>query len=189
MNGTYRTWVLGGLVSTALVLSALPAPASNLDTLRAKKSFRAVTKGSPEPTIRGSWNDEMGSPPSQAHLTFSGGHSAGQFTSFEASWISPPTTSNENPEMSVDYKVAFANSAPKDVHLNQAFRARFVGGKWGKWVKQAIVLPASKASSAMDGYRIIVPLDKPKRLIFQWKVSGRFLLPAGVTGDFNLGVS
>jgi hypothetical protein len=172
----------------AICLIAVLVPVNAGAAAPPKKTFKAETEGSPQPTIRGSWNEEMSSP-EQARLTFEGGHAAGEYTTFEATWISPPSTSSKKPLLSVDYELTYSNAAGDDISLVQYVRARFRRGKWGRWVPARMKIPAGESDTVRGPLQMVVPVAAPDRVIFQWKIVGKIVAPAAIKGDFRPRVS
>lgn len=167
----------------------LDVPSGRSDAPKPKSTFTSETEGSPQPTIVGSWG-EGADTSNKATLTFDGGHVAGGYTRFAGTWISPPATASKVPEMDVDYDFAYSNALGEEVSIIQSARARYPGGKWGKWVKVPITLKAAESNVIQDAnLSIVTPLSKPGRVEFQWKITGKFVGPATLHGEFSLSVS
>lgn len=154
-----------------------------------RKTFRAETEGSPQATVRGSWNEEVPGRSNSARLSIDGGHVTGRFTRFEATWTTPPSTSSRQPVLTMSHEIAYSSAMGSATRLIQSVRARFPRGDWGRWVRQALVLSPSGVDDESSASQVVVPLSESDRVIFQWKVTGRLSSPAAISGDFELSVS
>jgi hypothetical protein len=165
---------------------AIP-PDAPVGEARPRSEFRAKTEGSPQPTIVGGWRTDA-SASNESHLTFAGGHAIGGSTTFFGTWISPASTSSKAPSMTIEYDLNYANTLGTEIPIVQAVRARFAGGKWGRWAKANSTIPATESAAGSGTLSVLVPLTEPRRVQFQWKITGAVSAPALLAGDFRLNV-
>lgn len=200
----WRATLVTAVVGALVPLNAAPAqdapashesetirlhiPRSEAARARPRAKFRAETEGSPEATIVGRWSDSA-TTSNEAQLSFGGGHALGERTTFMGTWVSPPSTSSTSPKMSIDYELGYSNAIGERVPITHAARARFAGGKWGPWVVARTPIAPSRTSVASGSVGVVVDINKPRRVQFQWKITGAISAPAALQGDFRLLVS
>lgn len=191
------------LSAAALLVVLLPAPGEALlptqktlrlnvpsgsgKTVKPRAEFRAETTGSPQPTIVGGWSEDAAAT-NQANLTFAGGNTFTTRTTFLGTWISPASTRSKKPKLVIDYDLNYVNTFGTEIPIVHGVRARFAGGKWGPWAKAKTPIAAAESTTGAGSLSVVVPLTEPRRVQFQWKITGAISGPALLHGDFRLNV-
>lgn len=172
-------------VASADQVIRLRLPDGSAPNTGSRSVFRAKTEGSPQATIVGGWSENQ-TAANEGRLTFGGGHALGARTSFFGTWVSPLSTSSKKPSMNIRYEVAYSNALGDKIPIEHAVRARFAGGRWGPWAVAKTPIAPARSSVASGNVAVVVVLRKPRRVQFQWKITGSITGPAALEGDFSV---
>ena len=91
--------------------------------------------------------------------------------------------------MTIAYTIASGNLVGLRIPMLHAIRARFDGGKWGPWVEAKTHVFPEDTGYRSGSLEVVVPLDEPRRVQFQWKVTGAIRGPTTLVGDFQVDAS
>jgi hypothetical protein len=141
--------------------------------------FEAQSKGLPLASELGHWIAED----DQATLIFTGGHVAGSGTSFVAEWSTGVLPGDARFSGSGTLVSGLQDDAV--IHLHKFFRYKIDSDRWSHWLRSSFRMKGG-FTYREDYEQVLIVGAPPKRVQYQWKLTGRMKDPALLTGQFDL---
>lgn len=148
-------------------------------------TWESHTEGSAVSTLQGWWTESDDS--REVTLNFAGGHAVGSKTSFKATWLSPFTTADAEPEYELALELNNMNELGENIGLVSLFRYRLKGEPWSSWFRDRFTLEPGWNFLGMGSS--FMCLGDCGRVKFEWRLEGTIMAPTEIDGHAQLRVN